>query len=84
MGWDALSALTLTREQLEQRRLAAAEDLRNGMIQPEVAEKYDISETSVYRWATTLEEDGLEGLKSTNNNGNQGPPPKLGPEERIN
>lgn len=82
MGWDALSALTLTREQLEQRRLAAAEDLLDGMSQPKVAEKYDVSETSVYRWATTLEEEGLEGLKSTNENGNQGPAPQLGPEER--
>lgn len=65
MGWDALSALTLTPEQLEQRRLAAGRDLQAGMSQAEVADEYEVSESTAHRWAKTVEQEGLEGLKST-------------------
>lgn len=82
MGWDALSVGTLTREQMEQRRLAAAQDLLDGASQPKVAEKYNVSEVAVYKWATTLENEGLEGLKRTNNQGNQDPDPRLTEEEK--
>ena len=82
MGWDPLSALTLTRDQLEQRRLAAADDLDHGMTQSDVAEKYGVTEAAVSTWATTLETEGREGLKSTNNDGNQGPDPKLSREDK--
>lgn len=82
MGWDALSALTLTRDQLEQRRLAAAEDLQDGMNPTNVAEKYDVSKTAAYDWAATLEEDGLDGLKSTTDDGNQGPDPSLDADDK--
>lgn len=81
MGWDALSAVTLTPEQKEQRRLAAAQDLLDGMSQPKVAKKHDVSEVSVYRWATTLEEEGLEGLKSTRHN--VGARPRLSTEDKT-
>lgn len=77
MGWDALNELDLTRQQLEQRRLAAAQDLQDGMEQARVAEKYGVTPGAVSQWAKTLREEGLDGLKSTNDQGHQGPKPRL-------
>lgn len=54
----------MTREQMEQRRLSAAADLRAGVRQADVARKYGVSETSVSRWAMALREGGLEALRA--------------------
>lgn len=75
MGWDALHALTLTPEQKEQRRLAAGQDLLDGMRQTDVAQKYDVAKSTAHRWAKTVEEEGLDGLRSTRSNA--GRPPAL-------
>jgi len=40
MGWATLYGVKWSREQLEQRRLAAGRDLRKGMKQADVARKY--------------------------------------------
>jgi transposase len=77
MGWDALSALTLTPDQKEQRRLAAGQDLLDGKRQADIAEDYG---ATAHRWAHTVETEGLDGLKSTRTNA--GRPPKLDAENK--
>lgn len=73
MSKNLSPAITLTREQKEQRRLAAAEDLREGeMSQVEIAEKHGVTPAAVSQWKSTLEDEGMVGLKSTTGDGNQG------------
>lgn len=76
-------SVTLTREQQEQRRLAAAQDLQEGeMTQVEIAEKHGVTRSAVSKWNSTLEEDGIEALESTNEEGNQGPDSELDDRDR--
>jgi transposase len=76
-------AVTLTLEQKEQRRLAAARDLQEGeLTQAEIAEKHGVTPAAVSKWKSTLEEEGIEGLKSTNEEGNQGPDSQLDEQDR--
>jgi transposase len=83
MSRNLSPAVTLTREQKEQRRLAAAQDLLEGeMSQVEIAEKHGVTPSAVSKWKSTLEEDGIEGLKSTNEDGNQGPDSALDEQAR--
>ena len=63
MQWDAFYGVMLTREQMEQRRLKAAEDMLSGMKQRDVARKYGVAESSVSRWAKTIRENGTNALK---------------------
>jgi transposase len=69
---DALSAL-------EQRRRSAAELLRKGWKQADVARHLGVSEMSVSRWAKTLEAEGLRGLHSA---GRTGRKPQLDEKQR--
>ena len=83
MSENLSPAVTLTREQKEQRRLAAAQDLLEGeMSQVEIAEKHGVTPSAVSKWKSTLEEEGIEGLKSTNDEGNQGPDSELDERDR--
>jgi transposase len=76
-------AVTLTREQKEQRRLAAARDLQEGeLTQAKIAEKHGVTPSAVSKWKSTLEEEGIDGLKSTNDEGNQGPDSQLDEQDR--
>ena len=59
---DALSAL-------EQRRRTAAALLRKGWKQADVARHLGVSEMSVSRWAKTLQDKGLRGLRSAGRTG---------------
>lgn len=81
---DNLSpAVTLTRDQKEQRRLAAAEVLLAGeMTQAEIAEEHGVTASAVSKWKSTLNEVGIAGLQSTNDEGNQGPDSALGHQHR--
>lgn len=65
MGRDAYKAV-LSRDEQERRRLLAAEDLREGMKQAEVARKYHVSPASVSRWNKALKASGPRGLRRTN------------------
>jgi len=47
-----------------------------------IAEKHGVTPSAVSKWKSTLEEDDLEGLKSTNNDGNQGPDSELDDQDR--
>ena len=76
-------AITLTREQKEQRRLAAARDFQKGeLTQAEIAEKHGVTPSAVSKWKSTLEKEGIEGLKSTNDEGNQGPDSQLNDQDQ--
>ena len=76
-------AVTLTREQKEQRRLAAAQELLEGeKSQAQIAEDHGVTPSAVSKWKSTLEKEGIEGLKSTNDEGNQGPDSELDDQDR--
>ncbi len=76
-------AVTLTREQKEQRRLAAAQELLEGeKNQAQIAEDHGVTPSAVSKWNSTLEEEGIEALKSTNDEGNQGPDSELDDHDR--
>jgi transposase len=83
MSENLSPAVTLTREQKEQRRLAAAQDLLEGEVsQAEIAEEHGVTLSAVSKWKSTLEEDGIEELESTNEEGNQGPDSQLNEQDR--
>src|SRR6266699_800901 len=63
---------------LEQRRREAAELLRQGVHQAEVARRVRAHRQSVSRWAQQLEEGGLRGLKRA---GRAGRKARLRPED---
>ena len=83
MSENLSPSVTLTREQQEQRRLAAARDLQEGeMTQVEIAEKHGVTRSAVSKWNSTLEDNGIEALESTNEEGNQGPDSELDDQDR--
>jgi len=83
MSKNLSPAVTLTREQKEKRRLAAAEELLEGeKTQAKIAEDHGVTQGAVSKWKSTLEEDGIEGLKSTTDEGNQGPDSELDEDDR--
>ena len=71
-------AVTLTREQKGQRRLAAAQELlESEKSRAQIAEDHGVTPSAVSKSKTTLEEEGIEGLKGTTDEGNQGPDSQL-------
>jgi Transposase and inactivated derivatives len=76
-------AVTLNREQKEQRRLAAAQELlETDKTQAQIAEDHGVTPSAVSRWKSTLEQEGIEGLESTTDEGNQGPDSELDEQDR--
>ena len=59
----ATVTVTLNRDEMERRRLEAAEDLQKGITQARVARKFGVSRTTASRWCRTLEGQGLECLR---------------------
>jgi transposase len=59
----ATATVTLSRDEMERRRLEAAEDLQKGITQARVARKFGVSRTTASRWYRTLEGQGLERLR---------------------
>jgi putative transposase len=57
------ATVTLNRDEMERRRLEAAEDLLKGIPQARVARKFGVSRTTASRWCRTLEGQGLERLR---------------------
>jgi len=53
----------LTRDEMESRRLLAAQDLQNGLSQSKVARKYGVSRTTASRWCRALSGRGVEALR---------------------
>jgi len=56
-------------EELEKRRLQAAQLLRQGVHQAEVARQVDVHRQSVSRWAAQLQQGGIRALKKTGHPG---------------
>jgi transposase len=54
---------SLTREDMETRRLAAARDLLNGATQSQVARRYGVSRTTASRWHRSIAHQGFEGMR---------------------
>ncbi len=59
---DLETPTLLTRNEMETRRLLAAEDLANGVKQAAVARKFGVSRTTTSRWNETLREKGQRAL----------------------
>jgi transposase len=53
----------LTRDEMESRRLLAAQDLQTGLAQSQIARKYGVSRTTASRWHRALSGRGLEALR---------------------
>ena len=53
----------LTRDEMESRRLLAAEDLQRGLSQSQVARKFGVSRTTASRWCRALNGSGVEALR---------------------
>ena len=53
----------LTRDEMESRRLLAAEDLQRGLSQSQVARKFGVSRTTASRWHRALAGNGVEALR---------------------
>jgi transposase len=54
---------SLTRDEMERRRLAAAQDLLEGCPQSSVARKFGVSRTTASRWCRALRNSGVESLR---------------------
>jgi len=55
--------ISLTRENMESRRLEAAQDLLAGVSQSKVARRYGVSRTTASRWHRSIVFKGVDGLK---------------------
>jgi putative transposase len=53
----------LTRDEMESRRLMAAQDLQRGLSQSQVSRKFGVSRTTASRWHRALTGNGVEALK---------------------
>src|SRR6516164_5944140 len=53
----------LNRDEMERRRLDAAQDLLNGIAQSQVARKFGVSRTTASRWQRALKGSGVESLR---------------------
>lgn len=60
---DIAAHMSLTREEMESRRLEAAQDLLRGLSQAKVARRYGVSRTTTSRWHRNLVHTGLDSLK---------------------
>ena len=54
---------SLTREDMETRRLAAAKELLTGVTQSQVARRYGVSRTTASRWHRSIVHKGVDGLR---------------------
>jgi putative transposase len=54
---------SLTREDMETRRLAAAKELLAGVTQAQVARRYSVSRTTASRWHRSIVHKGFEGMR---------------------
>ena len=55
--------LSLSRDEMERRRLAAAQDLLNGGSQASVARKFGVSRTTASRWCKALDGKDMTNLR---------------------
>jgi transposase len=60
---DTVADSLLTRDEMENRRLTAAQDLQTGLSQSQVARKFGVSRTTASRWHRALSGKGVEALR---------------------
>src|ERR1051325_11069427 len=60
---DIATPGVLTRDEMESRRLLAAQDLQTGLSQSLVARKFGVSRTTASRWHRALNGKGVESLR---------------------
>src|SRR5215475_4497481 len=60
---DTTAESLLTRDEMESRRLLAAQDLQRGLSQSQVARKFGVSRTTASRWFRSLSGKGMESLR---------------------
>jgi transposase len=60
---DTTAESILTRDEMESRRLLAAQDLQRGLTQSQVARKFGVSRTTASRWYRSLSGRGMESLR---------------------
>jgi transposase len=60
---ETVTLSVLTRDEMEQRRLAAAGELQRGLTQSEVARQFGVSRTTASRWRKALDGSGVEALR---------------------
>jgi transposase len=60
---DTTAESILTRDEMESRRLLAAQDLQRGLSPSQVARKFGVSRTTASRWCRSLSGKGLESLR---------------------
>lgn len=54
---------SLTREQMETRRLAAATELLSGITQSQIARRYGVSRTTASRWQASIVQKGVDAMR---------------------
>src|ERR1022692_3889719 len=75
---DTAAQGLLNRDEMESRRLLAAQDLQTGLSQSQVARKFGVSRTTASRWNRTLSGKGVESLRKRRASGR---PSRLNPEQ---
>jgi putative transposase len=60
---DTAAQSVLTRDEMESRRLMAAQDLQTGLSQSQIARKFGVSRTTASRWHRALNGNGVEALR---------------------
>src|SRR5437764_11992304 len=60
---DTVTPGTFSRDEMESRRLLAAQDLQTGLSQSHVARKFGVSRTTASRWNRSLSGKGIDALK---------------------
>ena len=60
---DTAAPGVFTRDEMESRRLLAAQDLQVGLSQSQIARKYGVSRTTASRWHRSLRGRGVESLR---------------------
>src|ERR1041385_4539776 len=60
---DTAAPGILTLDEMESRRLLAAQDLQTGLTQSQVARKFGVSRTTASRWNRALSGKGVEALR---------------------
>ena len=75
---DTAAESILNRDEMESRRLLAAQDLQRGLSQSQVARKFGVSRTTASRWYRSLSGKGLESLRKRRAPGR---PSRLAPDQ---
>ncbi|MBM3775730.1 MAG: transposase [Acidobacteria bacterium] len=60
---EIVTSIAFSREEMERRRIQAAQDLLGGHSQSQVARKFGVSRTTASRWQRALSSRGIEALR---------------------